>query len=92
LSLKTTSATKLYIDLDIPEARVLMNRHSGEGSFPKILHAIRSMQGTIEEQIFNNRRTLQAITEIRIDNIDDGVTYFLYFLMNVTQFFYLSQL
>jgi hypothetical protein len=68
-----------------------MNKHSGDKSFPKILHTIRSMQGTMEEQMFHNRQTLQNITEIRIDNIDDGVTYFL-FLMNVTQFFYLSQL
>jgi hypothetical protein len=79
LSLKTTSATKLYTDLDIPEARILMYKHFGEGSFLKILHTIRSMQGIIEKQMFHNRQTLQDITEIRIDNIDDGVTYFLFF-------------
>jgi hypothetical protein len=56
-----------------------MNKHSGDRSFPKILHTIRSMQGTMEEQMFHNRQTLQNITEIRIDNIDDGVTYFLFF-------------
>jgi hypothetical protein len=78
LSLKTTSATKLYTYLDI-EASILMNKHSGKGSFSKILLTIRSMQGTIEKQMFHNRQTLQNITEIRIDNIDDGVTYFLFF-------------
>jgi hypothetical protein len=77
--LKTTSATKLYTYLDILEARILMNKHSEEGSFLKILHTIRSMQGTIEESMFHNRWTLQGITEIRIYNIDGGVTYFLFF-------------
>jgi hypothetical protein len=90
--LKSTSATKLYTDLDIPEASILMNKHSEKGSFSKILLTIRSMQGTIEEQMFHNRQTLQNITKIRIDNTDDGVTYFLFFLMNVIQIFYLSQL
>jgi phage pi2 protein 07 len=92
LSLKTASATKQYTNLDIPEARILMNKHSGERSFPKILHTIRSMQDTIEEQMFHSRWTLQDITEIRIDNNDDGVTYFLFFFNECDSIFNLSQL
>jgi hypothetical protein len=52
----------------------VMIKHFGDERFPKIVHTIRSMQGTIEEQMFHNRWTSQHIIEIRIDNIDDGVT------------------
>jgi hypothetical protein len=35
LSLKTTSATRLYANLDIPEARKLINVHHGGRKCPK---------------------------------------------------------
>jgi hypothetical protein len=75
LSLKTTNATRLYSNLDIPEARQLIVKLSGEESVPKIIDFLRNMQGTIEEQMFHNRRTLQDITEIRKDDIYVGVMY-----------------
>jgi hypothetical protein len=64
LSLKITSATRLYANLDIPEARKLINVQHGERSVPKIIDVFRRMQGTMEEQMCHNRRTLQEITEI----------------------------
>jgi hypothetical protein len=33
----------------------------------------KSNQGSREEQMFHNRRTLQEITEIRKENIEDNV-------------------
>jgi hypothetical protein len=79
LPLKTTSARRLYNNLDILEARKLIEKHSGEHSVPKIIDIFRNMQGTIEEQIFHNRRTLQDIKEIRKDDINNGVIYFFCF-------------
>jgi hypothetical protein len=35
LSLKTTSATTLYTNLDIPESRNFIDRHTGDESVPK---------------------------------------------------------
>jgi hypothetical protein len=75
LSLKTTSATRLYNNLDITKARKLIEKHSGENSVPKIIDIFRNMRGSIEEQMFHNRRTLQEITEIRKDDIHNGVIY-----------------
>jgi hypothetical protein len=43
LSLKTTSATRLYNNLDIPEARKLIEKHSGEDSVPKIIDIFRNI-------------------------------------------------
>jgi hypothetical protein len=77
LSLKTTSATRLYNNLDILEAIKLIEKHSGEDNVPKIIDIFRNMQDTIEEQMFHNRRTLQDIKEIRKDDIDNGVIFFL---------------
>jgi hypothetical protein len=62
LSFKTTSATRLYANLDIPEVRKLINVHHGEESVPKIINIFRRMQGTMEEQMCHNRTTLQEIT------------------------------
>jgi hypothetical protein len=75
--LKTTSATRLYNNLDILEAIKLIEKHSGEDNVPKIIDIFRNMQDTIEEQMFHNRRTLQDIKEIRKDDIDNGVIFFL---------------
>jgi hypothetical protein len=77
LSLKTTSATRLYNNFDILEAIKLIEKHSGEDNVPKIIDIFRNMQDTIEEQMFHNRRTLQDIKEIRKDDIDNGVIFFL---------------
>jgi hypothetical protein len=79
LSLKTTSATRLYTNLDILEARKLIEKHSGEENVPMIIDIFRSMQGSIEEQMFHNRRTLHEIIELKKDNIHNEVTYIFYF-------------
>jgi hypothetical protein len=47
LSLKTTSATRWYINLDIPEGRNLIDKHSRAESVPKIIHMLKRMQGTL---------------------------------------------
>jgi hypothetical protein len=54
LSLKTTSATRLYTNLDIPESINLIDRHTGDESVPKIMDTFRNFQGTVEEQMFHN--------------------------------------
>jgi hypothetical protein len=36
----------------------------------------KSTQGSVEEQMFHNRRTLQEITDIREDKIEDNVMVF----------------
>jgi hypothetical protein len=43
----------------------------------------RSMQGTVEEQMFHNRRTLHDITKMKQDSICNEVTYLLFFLLFV---------
>jgi hypothetical protein len=46
------------------------------------------MQETLEDQMFHNRRTLQEITEMRKDDIEDNVMTFYFFKL----FFYLKYL
>ncbi|XP_062190230.1 replication protein A 70 kDa DNA-binding subunit B-like isoform X2 [Phragmites australis] len=71
LSLKSTSATRLYTDLDVTETWQLIDRYSNDETLPKIMEVDKSIQGTVEEQMFYNRRTLQEITEMRHDNPTD---------------------
>jgi hypothetical protein len=78
-SLKTMSATRLYTNVDIPEAKRLIEMHSGDVSIPKIMDVFRNMQGTVEEQIFHYRCTLLDITQMRQGNICNEVTYLLFF-------------
>jgi hypothetical protein len=75
MSLNTMSATRLYTNL-----RKLIEKHSGEENVPTIIDMFRSMQGSIEEQMLHNRRTLHEITELKKkDNIDTEVAYLFYF-------------
>jgi hypothetical protein len=69
----------LYTNVDIPEVKRLIEMHSRDVSILKIMDVFRSMQGTVEEQMFHNRHTLHDITEMRQDNICNEVTYFLFF-------------
>jgi hypothetical protein len=71
------SAIKLYVNLHIPETRKLIDKHSRDESISNIMDIFRSVQGTLEEQMFHDRMTLQEITEIRTDNIYAGVIYLL---------------
>jgi hypothetical protein len=48
-------------------------RYSADKTFPKVLIMRKGTQGSVQEQMFHNRRTLQEITQIREDNIDDNV-------------------
>jgi hypothetical protein len=73
------SATRLYTNVDIPEAKRLIEMHSGDVSIPKIMDVFRNMQGTVEEQIFHYRCTLLDITQMRQGNICNEVTYLLFF-------------
>ena len=75
LSLKTTSATKLYANLDIPETHELIVRYSEEDNITKVMDIFRSNQRTLEDRMLHNRRTLQEITEMRKDSIKDNVRY-----------------
>jgi hypothetical protein len=68
-------ATILYSNLDIWEARQLIGKHSREESVSKIIDILRNMHGTIDEQMFNNRRTLQDNTYLRNDKVYDGVMF-----------------
>ncbi|XP_044367394.1 replication protein A 70 kDa DNA-binding subunit B [Triticum aestivum] len=71
LCLKSTSATRIYIDLDIPEAQELLERDSTQVTLPKMMSIDRSNQGTLEEQMFYKRRTLQELTKMRHENRQD---------------------
>uniref|UniRef100_A0A0A9DJ53 Replication factor A C-terminal domain-containing protein n=1 Tax=Arundo donax TaxID=35708 RepID=A0A0A9DJ53_ARUDO len=71
LYLKSTSTTRLYTDLDIAETWQLIDRYSNDETLPKIMEVDKSIQGTIEDQMFYNRRTLRDITEMRHDNPSD---------------------
>jgi hypothetical protein len=85
--LKTTSATRLYINLDILESRNLIDRHTGDESVPKIMDIFRNFQGTVEERIFYNQQTLKDITEVRKDNIYNNVRYLIFSLLSFEGFF-----
>jgi hypothetical protein len=41
--------------------------------FPKVLMVKMGSQGSVGEQMFHNRRTLQEVTQIWEDNIEDIV-------------------
>ncbi|RLM52864.1 hypothetical protein C2845_PMPSC011933 [Panicum miliaceum] len=71
LSLKSTNGTRLYIDLDISETWKLIDRVPYEETVPKLMEVDKSTKGTIQEQMFYNRRTLQDITQMRHDNPTD---------------------
>ncbi|CAN6232609.1 unnamed protein product [Urochloa humidicola] len=71
LSLKTTNGTRLYIDLDIPEIIALLFSIPYEENVPKLMEVDKSTQGTLKDQMFYNRRTLQEITQMRHDNPND---------------------
>jgi hypothetical protein len=53
--------------------------HSGDVYIPKIMDVFRSMQGTVEEQMFHNQRILHDIIEMRQDIICNEVAYLLFF-------------
>ncbi|XP_062230035.1 replication protein A 70 kDa DNA-binding subunit B-like [Phragmites australis] len=71
ISLKTTSATRLYTDLDVPETWNLIDRHSREETLSKMMEVNKSTHGILEEKMFYNRRTLREISEMRHDNQTD---------------------
>uniref|UniRef100_A0A8R7PED8 DUF223 domain-containing protein n=1 Tax=Triticum urartu TaxID=4572 RepID=A0A8R7PED8_TRIUA len=55
LCLKSTSATRLYTNLDIPETWELCGSHSTEETLPKMMEIDKSTQGTLEDQMFYRR-------------------------------------
>ncbi|KAE8780931.1 hypothetical protein D1007_45875 [Hordeum vulgare] len=71
LCLKSTSATRLYTNLDIPETWELRGSHSTEETLPKMMEIDKSTQGTLEDQMFYRRITLKELTRIRNDNPTD---------------------
>ncbi|KAJ1277266.1 hypothetical protein BS78_05G282000 [Paspalum vaginatum] len=68
ISLKTTNGTRIYTDLDIPETWKFIDSVPYEENFPKMMEVDKNTQGTLEDQMFYNRRTLKDITQIRHDN------------------------
>jgi hypothetical protein len=51
-------------------------RHCQEDTIPILIDTSKHVQETLEEQMFHNRRTLQEITKLRRDNIEDNVISF----------------
>lgn len=51
----------------------LIYRHSDEQSLPKLMEVDKSTQGTLEEQMFYNRKTLQEITNMGHDDTKSQV-------------------
>ncbi|KAJ1273707.1 hypothetical protein BS78_05G005400 [Paspalum vaginatum] len=68
ISLKTTNGTRIYTDLDIPETWKFIDSVPYEENVPKLMEVDKSTQGTLEDQMFYNRRTLHDITQMRHDN------------------------
>ncbi|KAM0899936.1 hypothetical protein ACQ4PT_020974 [Festuca glaucescens] len=69
LSLRTTNASKVYLDIVIPESEQIMERHCERDVFPTMLEVDESNKGTIEEQMFYNRKSLKEIIELRSGDI-----------------------
>ncbi|KAJ1277134.1 hypothetical protein BS78_05G271300 [Paspalum vaginatum] len=68
ISLKITNGTRIYTDLDIPETWKFIDSVPYKENFPKMMEVNKSTQGTLEDQMFYNRRTLKDITQTRHDN------------------------
>ncbi|CAL4993475.1 unnamed protein product [Urochloa decumbens] len=63
-SLSSTSATKIYIDLKIPQTTKIQKSYSAQENIIEERICESHLKGTLEEQMLYNRRTLQEITEI----------------------------
>ena len=62
-----------YIVLNIND---FIYRHSKEESLPRIMDLSKGTLGTLQEQMFHNRKTLREITEMREDITEDKVISF----------------
>lgn len=69
LELRTTNASKVYLDIQIPETKEIINRHCTEDVFPTMMEVDVSTKGTIEEQMFYNRKSLREIIELRYSDV-----------------------
>lgn len=67
-SLSSTGATRVYIDLDIPETNELQTRYCLQDDMAEEIEPEAHLQGTIQEQMLYNRRTLKEITEITYES------------------------
>ncbi|VAH05642.1 unnamed protein product [Triticum turgidum subsp. durum] len=65
---KLKGATKVYIDLDIPETAELQTRYCLEDDIIEETGPEAHLQGTIQEQMLYNRKTLREITEIAYES------------------------
>nr|BBF89965.1 hypothetical protein [Oryza rufipogon] len=59
--------------MEIPASMEILSRHNAEKVLPTMIEVDASTQGTIEEQMFYNRKTLKEITELRYSNIQQKV-------------------
>lgn len=66
--LSSTGATRVYIDLDIPETNELQRRYCLQDDMVEEIEPEAHLQGTIQEQMLYNRRTLKEITEITYES------------------------
>ncbi|KAE8787748.1 hypothetical protein D1007_38213 [Hordeum vulgare] len=67
-SLSSTGATRVYIDLDIPETNELQRRYCLQDDMVEEIEPEAHLQGTIQEQMLYNRRTLKEITKITYES------------------------
>ncbi|XP_044393045.1 uncharacterized protein [Triticum aestivum] len=67
-SLSSTGATRVYINLDIPETNELQTRYCLQDDMVEEIEPEAHLQGTIQEQMLYNRRTLKEITEITYES------------------------
>ncbi|KAM3329081.1 hypothetical protein ACQJBY_026257 [Aegilops geniculata] len=65
---KLKGATKVYIDLDIPETAELQTWYCLEDDIIEETGPEAHLQGTIQEQMLYNRKTLREITEIAYES------------------------
>uniref|UniRef100_A0A0E0LWN2 Replication factor A C-terminal domain-containing protein n=1 Tax=Oryza punctata TaxID=4537 RepID=A0A0E0LWN2_ORYPU len=59
LSLRSSSATRIYTNLHIRETWTLIDRQSSEETVATMMEVDKSTQGTRKEQMFYNRKTLE---------------------------------
>jgi hypothetical protein len=52
----------------------LNHRHCTVDTFPTMIEVDASMQGTVEQQMFYNRKTLREITELRYSDVKTKVS------------------
>ncbi|XP_044318423.1 uncharacterized protein [Triticum aestivum] len=69
LSLRTTNASKVFLNPELPEADQIIERYFERDVIPTMIGINESTQGAIEEQMLYNIKTLREIIELRYADV-----------------------